>query len=257
MKPKDWDRIAEDFYGEIISPIKNAKINPLLTDLKKFANKNYHVLDAGCGLGGLSQLLSSQYGKVTGIDFSPKMIEIATKKNKTSNVSFAQADMRNLIEYHNTCDMVVSINSLLMTKLDELNASFDQLFKTLKPGGKLLAIVPSMEVFLYQAMLLIHRNMHEGDSQVVALQKTKQFISSQEHDFLLGTITFDGDSEKCFYDFEIKHRLEKAGFANIELSKVLYSWQEYKKAGQESFVGEPLPWDWYVVAHKPSKQTNS
>ncbi len=65
--------------------------------LVKHLDRNAHVLDLGCGTGDIIRLLASEREDlyITGIDFSPEMLEIA-KKNlggipevelKTGNIS--------------------------------------------------------------------------------------------------------------------------------------------------------------------------
>jgi hypothetical protein len=71
----------------------------------------------------------------------------------------------------------------------------------------------------------------------------------KEHDYLLGIFDYDGKM-KAYYDFELKWRFSKAGFRNIKIGKVLYSWGTWKKAGQKSFAGEEEPWDWYVSCER-------
>jgi len=56
------------------------------------------ILDAGCGTGGESILLSEMGYSVTGVDLSPEFIKIAKSKfgSVHSNVNFAVDDIRNL-----------------------------------------------------------------------------------------------------------------------------------------------------------------
>ncbi len=50
------------------------------------------VLDIGCGTGALAFCLSDMGYKVTAVDASKKMIEMAKRHNKVNNIDFAVAD---------------------------------------------------------------------------------------------------------------------------------------------------------------------
>ena len=63
--------------------------------LKKFTNKNFKVLDLGCGSGELTLELSQFFEKIVGIDHFDDYIKTAKKLKKavgTENVIFKIAD---------------------------------------------------------------------------------------------------------------------------------------------------------------------
>jgi len=254
MRSKDWDRISEDYYKEIMSPLKDSEHNPLFAELKKIPDKFETVIDLGCGLGELTPILAKKFKKVVGIDFSKKMVGYARKKNKKyANASFFHADMRNLKKFHNSFDLAIAVNSILLPSSKDVNKTLKEIYKVLKPGGKFIAIVPAMEPYLYQSLLIIDKEIKKGKNQARAREKARKFIKKQEHDFLSGTITFEGDSQKCFYRFEIPYRFKDAGFAKLKLEKVLYSWEASAEAGQAYIPNaEPL-WDWYVSCEKSGR----
>jgi len=51
------------------------------------------VLDAGCGEGYLSRILSSRGATVTGIDISPRLVEMARAKDPTGTITYQVADL--------------------------------------------------------------------------------------------------------------------------------------------------------------------
>jgi len=247
MDSKDWDRISQDYYSEILSPLNDSEQSPLYYGINKASGQKKTVIDLGCGLGELSGYLSKRFKKVVGIDFSPKMIDQAKKKNADlKNTDFFVADLNNLKKFYNKFDVAISINSIIIDSTKAVDKILEEIFKVLKPGGKLFAVLPSMEVYLFESILLVDEKLAKGKTQKQARKKAKKLINPKEHDFLLGTITFDGDTEKCFYGFEIPYRFRKAGFTNIILDKVLYTWKEFRKAGQVYFKHTDHPWDWYA-----------
>lgn len=249
MNSSDWDKFAEDYYSEVISPIKNSINNPLLDDLKKIDSKDLRVLEAGCGLGELVPFLSKNFREVVAFDFSNKMIDLAKQMNKQKNVSLSVLDMTK-IDFSDEFDVVVSVNSLLMPDLADLNLAFERIYASLKKGGKLLAIVPSIESHIYQGMLVLDKCIEKGDSPSKALSLARKSVQPERYDFVQGVIEFDGDLQKAFYRFEIIYRLSKVGFKNFKVDKVYYSWKEWKEAGYGYFPREKEPWDWYFVCEK-------
>ena len=251
MNIQDWGEISGKYYEEILSPIKNSKKNPLLGDIKRIKNKkNKSVIDLGCGIGELEEFLSKYFKEVIGIDFSKRMILQSKEKNKSlKNVKFYLRDISNLKEFHNKFDLAVSINSIIPSDINKVDKIFREANNVLKNKGKLICILPAMEVFIYQS-LIIAKNEAEKNKNIKNIEKKiKKLIKEKEHNFLLGITDFEG-KQKNYYSFEILWRLKKAGFKKIKIKKVLYSWKEFADAGQGYFPKEELPWDWYVICEK-------
>lgn len=238
MQAMDWDRIAEDYYSEILSPIQDSINNPLLEDLKRLKGKR--VIDLGCGIGPLLPMLSKHFSTVTALDYSQSMLDKARDENTNlKNVNYLAMSMKE-IDFIECYDTALSVNSLLDPDPENVRQIISNIYDLLQHGGKFIGIVPAMEVYLYQAMLIMQRSGKDA---------AEEFLSG-EHDLLSGTITFDGDCQKCFYRFELRHLLEQAGFSSIQVSKVLYPWEEFRKAGQEYFPEAGNPWDWYFRCEK-------
>ena len=51
------------------------------------------VLDAGCGEGYLARVLAGRGARVTGIDLSPRLIEIAREKDTAGEIDYRVADL--------------------------------------------------------------------------------------------------------------------------------------------------------------------
>src|SRR5579884_3179675 len=51
------------------------------------------VLDAGCGEGYLSRILTQRGANVTGIDISPRLVEIAREKDPEGKIAYQAADL--------------------------------------------------------------------------------------------------------------------------------------------------------------------
>lgn len=80
---KMFDKISKryDFWNDIISVFLQKKVkNIAISNLKLFDGAR--VLDLGAGTGDLGGLILKKYPKckITGVDLSSKMLEIAKKK---------------------------------------------------------------------------------------------------------------------------------------------------------------------------------
>lgn len=85
---KRWEAFADTYskkHTEQGDLHKEVFLNPTLFSLMGNV-KNKKVLDAGCGEGYLSRILSKSGATITAVDYTPRMIEIA--KERTPNDLF-------------------------------------------------------------------------------------------------------------------------------------------------------------------------
>jgi len=99
------------------------------------------VLDAGCGGGFYSLLLSEKGAKVLGIDGSEKMIEIAKEKAsiKMLSTKFSIGDVTNLKIEDGAFDLVFS--TLVLMEFKELDKGISELVRVTKSGGDIVVSV--------------------------------------------------------------------------------------------------------------------
>ena len=99
------------------------------------------VLDAGCGAGAdacIAALHVGNTGKVVGIDCTPEMIGKARENARLSaldNIEFHEADIANLPIADNSVDVVISNGAINLS--ERKDKVFQELFRVLKPGGRL------------------------------------------------------------------------------------------------------------------------
>lgn len=117
-----------------------AIVNQRLQTLTALALKSGDsVLDAGCGTGLLTELMSAQVGdagSVTGIDQSHDMLDLATNRcSQLANVELRQGDLTGLDLEVNRFDAASCIQTLLY--VDEVDKAIGELYRVLKPGGRI------------------------------------------------------------------------------------------------------------------------
>lgn len=95
------------------------------------------LLDAGCGTAPMISLLAERFPEAhfTGIDLTPKMIEVA-KAKKLPNATFVCGDCEKLPFADNSFDVVICSQSFHHYPHPE--AFFDSAYRVLRKGGRLI-----------------------------------------------------------------------------------------------------------------------
>jgi ubiquinone/menaquinone biosynthesis C-methylase UbiE len=115
---------------------KMAELLPQI--LKKYQARPETILDLACGEGTFAILMSKEGYKVTGVDQSEQMLQIARERaeEEQKQIEFVNMDMRSLT-FDKQFDLVTcwfdSLNYLL--ELPDLEQTFQGVSKALKDGG--------------------------------------------------------------------------------------------------------------------------
>ena len=126
-----YDKNAKQFFEKTVK----ADMTP---HYKKFLEKippQSHILDAGCGSGRDTKNFLKLGYKVTAIDASEKMCQLASKytHHKIQHIKFQE------ITFNNCFDAIWASASLLHIPTKELDQVLTQLHKSLKKDGILYA----------------------------------------------------------------------------------------------------------------------
>jgi ubiquinone/menaquinone biosynthesis C-methylase UbiE len=129
-----WNRVADDWRIQVGDEGDGNRIlnsDPVLWAFAGDVNGRT-VLDAGCGTGYLSKKLHDRGARVTGIDFSERMIEIARAHHPDIDFRVDScAELRTLDDEH--FDLVFA-NYVLMDTPD-LRGTLHAFHRVLKPNG--------------------------------------------------------------------------------------------------------------------------
>jgi 2-polyprenyl-3-methyl-5-hydroxy-6-metoxy-1,4-benzoquinol methylase len=155
-----WDSKADEFGVDGASGWTNGSLNDIYhrkeIELleKTFPDvKNLHVLDAGCGTGRLTRYFARRGARVTGIDFSARAIEFARGKalgsaagsglESSGSIRYRVESVLDLVE-ESVYDVAVTFGVLTVACGDRgaLARAVGNLFRALKPGGRLLMAEP-------------------------------------------------------------------------------------------------------------------
>jgi len=97
------------------------------------------ILDAGCGTGGMLERLMP-YGTAVGIDLAPHAVRIARERR---GCRVAQGSLIALPFAGETFDAAVSLDVLSDAGVAIESAALDELYRALRPGGRLLLNLPA------------------------------------------------------------------------------------------------------------------
>src|SRR5260370_28396429 len=133
---RGWDEIRAD-------PQVQAHSIELVEWLAGALPARGRVIDLGCGPGHHSSLLAERGFEVTGLDYSPAMLERARTKVRARAlaVDFEQADLTgDLPRFPEPFDGALCISVLQV--IADPDAFLDRVGRLLRPGGHLLVEIP-------------------------------------------------------------------------------------------------------------------
>ena len=132
----------KDFFNEYSKMYRSQKglmgagewhqLQPLFPDLE-----GKQVLDLGCGYGWhCKYAVECGAGSVLGIDLSEKMIQAAKEKNSDNKIGYRVCGLEEYTYPENSYDCVIS--NLVLHYIDDLDAIYRNIYKTLKKNGVFL-----------------------------------------------------------------------------------------------------------------------
>jgi SAM-dependent methyltransferase len=135
-----YDQYAEAYAAYVSTREEHAPdddpfgiLPPLLAQLGDVAGQD--VLDAGCGEGFLSRILAARGARVTGVDLSPRLVELAGTQVAPGQVTYRVGDLSEPPpELAGRFDAVASY--FVLNDVAEYRGFAQTLARALKPGGR-------------------------------------------------------------------------------------------------------------------------
>lgn len=231
--PIEWDapdllKVLQDEYS---IEFANLELSPVQVDSRPFSSKvprsknNYrhrlevlgfvdkkHILDAGCGMGQWSYLMSQMNCQLTAIDQSKHRIEIAKYLNRNHhNISFLVGNLET-IPFSATFDAIFCYSVFMFTRMQDVLSQFN---KALKQDGIIYLNFNDVGYYMHRIMYYTHEVPNEEFvKQFVTMIQNyyqKNFVSSlmtmevfehlaKENGFYIEYVGFEGESAKMpFY----------------------------------------------------------
>lgn len=167
-------------YTDVYSEEYRKRIEALEPLLMKHMPARGKVLDLACGTGGFSFLLEDLGFNVVALDNSDVMLSKAKEfaKDRRSKVEFVKGDARKLPFEENSFDYVVFIDSLVHFEPRDLNSTFKEVARVLKPSGRFILQFTDLRALLpvltngqiVGAEYWISRVLPDADEKTVVLE---------------------------------------------------------------------------------------
>jgi ubiquinone/menaquinone biosynthesis C-methylase UbiE len=140
MNLEEYERMYrfEDKYWWFVA--RRRLIVRLIADLN--LPEGLEILDIGCGTGAMLDELE-RFGRVVGADFSEEALAFCRKRGARVDKQYrlVRADARCLPFESNSFDIVSAMD--IIEHIDHDKAAMAEIYRVLKPGGRLLATVPA------------------------------------------------------------------------------------------------------------------
>lgn len=136
------------------------------TEIEKVLdNKVKKCLDVGCGYGRIASIIANKHPNIFiyGVDISPTFVSLFNNKLQKRGKAYV-ADIRNLPFQDNFFDVIwVVVSFMYLEKRSDQEKGMRELFRVLKPSGKLILIEPNQLgvniVRLWNLMPFLYRKL--------------------------------------------------------------------------------------------------
>ncbi|MEM9546918.1 MAG: methyltransferase domain-containing protein [Bacteroidota bacterium] len=133
----DYEQFARAYAEKVEVNAYNALYERPALISKLPSLEGMRVLDAGCGVGGLSELMISRGAHVVAVDRSPEMLEIA-KERLGSKGTLMQMDLSAPLTALKTENFNLVVSSLTLHYIEDWSVILQEINRVLLPNGELI-----------------------------------------------------------------------------------------------------------------------
>lgn len=245
---KHWDRIGSTYDHEIFDVFKSDRNKILPKYFKKHANHNGLAIDFGCGTGKSFGYLSPLFNQVVAVDISNELL-LQAENRPFKNITVKQLDLTKNKLSLPKADFAFCCNVAMLPEIEKTHAIIRNVQKSLKPGGKAVFILPSLDSVLYASWRLIEIYKKEGVALNDIPDTEFDYFKASRRKLVTGIVYIDRVPTKHFMRPELDVVFKNAGFTLTNVEKVEYNW-DTELAAPPRWLKDPYPWDWLVECRR-------
>jgi len=188
------------------------------------------ILEAGCGTGNLAIKIKERGGEVIGLDNCKEALDIYQKKDSTAKIVLA--DLREKLPFpNNYFDKIASNNTLYIIPKEKQLDTLKELYRVLKPGGKIVIANPLKEHKVFKIYIEGIKKNLKKEGLTTTIKKVLQFfiptLKIFYYNFFISKIEFFPSPQ------ELKSLLADAGFTTLSNGKLVYANQSILIVGKK------------------------
>jgi len=245
-----WDSVANRFDQEVLKILDRDREGILAAVISKSSSPKKSVADFGCGNGSLLPLLSKQFREVQAIDYSPKLLADAERRNPTArNIRYHQADLSSAFNIDRKVDVLLCVNVLIDPDGEIRNRILQNAVDSLKKRGLLILVVPAYESLLHTYQTIVETNVALGVQRDEAVADVEATFRDEVSSLIDGIVTLGSEPTKMHTQLELETALSDLELAKVSTHRIEYDWSEMIDDAPDG-LGGPYPWDWLCVARK-------
>ncbi len=253
MKRAYWDQVAGNYETEIFSVAAQDRAGRVRRVLTRYGRGAATVSDIGCGIGHFLPLLAARFAQVLAVDLSPRCLARARARHAAlTNVRYVARDLSAPGTRLPAADLVLCVNALLTPALAVRHRFLDNLCRSVRRGGHLVLVVPSLESALLTNARLIEWNRRNGlGPSAAARSGFNDRLADVTRRLHEGVARIDHVETKHYLAEELAFLLADRGLVVCETTKIEYPWRT-EFTNPPRWMRAPYPWDWLVVARRPA-----
>jgi SAM-dependent methyltransferase len=250
MEPSDWTEAATAYQRDVLSVFDRDRQGQVRALIQRHSSQRKSCLDLGCGPGKFLPLLGQHFQSVHGCDYSEDMLATARKETELPNLTLERCDLRRRAPKCAPADFVICVNTLLHPQLSARERMWPNVAASVKRGGHLVLVVPSLESALFSRHRLAEWNLRSGIPAKEALRRS--FGNDDPNSAQIargGVLDAGGTLTKHYLQEEIESTGSRFGLSLESCQKIEYPWTtEFHRPPR--WMKAPFPWDWLAVLRK-------
>jgi SAM-dependent methyltransferase len=243
-----WDNIGTNYNEEIFDVYLSDRNKKLPKYFKKHSNPDNSAIDFGCGIGKSFPFIAPLFKKIIAIDISQELLNQA-QQTPFKNITFRQEDLTQPDLKLPSADFAFCCNVIMFPEMEKNFTVLRNIERALKPGGKGIVVLPSLDSILFASLRLIEVYKREGVEAEEIPSSEFIYFKGDARNLIQGIVHLDNVPTKHYTESEIRAIFNELGLSITEIDKIEYNW-DTEMVSPPDWLKDPYPWDWLVEFKK-------